>query len=519
MKLLPSEVYSFSGPDIAAKLKSRRDILHKIAADYFKVLAENVEVTGSGKSDHFVIDRLSDTTTLVTIFKFTKEDKASKPFYSRIFDNRQTTEIRLYGLNGEDKYTVRGKVNKGVQIRLIGGPSKDIFVDSSQVRSLRKATSIHDNKQNAFTKSSETKLQLSSDTGVHSFKWDGQLKYDRKYIKPIVFYNNEDRIYAGLAFTSKKYSWRKDPIASIQYFDVKYSIPQNALSTTYESVFTELIGKWNLVSHVNYDAVRWTNFFGLGNNTIRITDDRDYYRMRSREFFATAGLERIIRKKHLISFMPHFQMVDVINDTARFVSKTLGGAEPKGLFEMQRYAGAGIRYVFQATNNLFLPTKGIGFSLAAEYTANLKDRSKSFGRYASEVKIYVPVSRKLGFTFKGGGSTMTGTPDFYQYNRIGGSRTLRGHQRDRYYGTSTFYNQNELRWITDARTFLFNGKFGIFGLYDIGRVWIENEKSDIWHASVGGGVIVSVFNKITFAGSYAISKDDRQVNMIILKPF
>jgi hypothetical protein len=28
---------------------------------------------------------------------------------------------------------------------------------------------------------------------------------------------------------------------------------------------------------------------------------------------------------------------------------------------------------------------------------------------------------------------------------------------------------------------------GVFGLYDIGRVWAENESSDLWHDAAGGG--------------------------------
>jgi hemolysin activation/secretion protein len=84
---------------------------------------------------------------------------------------------------------------------------------------------------------------------------------------------------------------------------------------------------------------------------------------------------------------------------------------------------------------------------------------------------------------------------------------LRGFRRDRFWGKTTFYNSNELQYLFDVKTRLFNGKFGLLGLYDQGRVWQPGESSDLWHSGVGGGILMAPFNKLAVSVSYAKSKE------------
>ncbi len=135
VKKFPPEVYPISGPTIAAKLKSRRQFLPEWAATYFKFLNVDVEITGTKDDEKFEVIRLSDTETEVNIYKIKSEEEISpKPFYHRIFKNNQTNEIRLYGIEGNDVYVVKGKVKNSIKIRLIGGHDKDNYTDQSTVK-------------------------------------------------------------------------------------------------------------------------------------------------------------------------------------------------------------------------------------------------------------------------------------------------------------------------------------------------------------------------------------------------
>ncbi|MDP9229468.1 MAG: hypothetical protein M3O67_02205, partial [Bacteroidota bacterium] len=64
---------------------------------------------------------------------------------------------------------------------------------------------------------------------------------------------------------------------------------------------------------------------------------------------------------------------------------------------------------------------------------------------------------------------------------------------------------------------LYNGKAGFLGLFDLGRVWQPGEKSNELHTAIGGGIILSPFNKIGLTVTYARSKEEGTFAFNMLK--
>ena len=133
---------------------------------------------------------------------------------------------------------------------------------------------------------------------------------------------------------------------------------------------------------------------------------------------------------------------------------------------------------------------------------------ESFFKGLSNIAFYVPLGKVISFAVRAGGSTLTGDANYYHLNKLGGNVNLRGYARERFYGKSSFYNNNEIRLITNTRNFLFNGKIGVLGFYDNGRVWQPGETSNTWHAGYGGGIILSPFNKLALVATYGKSKNE-----------
>ena len=125
----------------------------------------------------------------------------------------------------------------------------------------------------------------------------------------------------------------------------------------------------------------------------------------------------------------------------------------------------------------------------------------------SAFSFYVPFGKLLGFASRVGGASMTGDAPYYYLNKLGGNENLRGYTRERFYGKTNFYNNNEIRLIGNVKTVVFNGKAGVFGFFDNGRVWLPGEKSSAWHMGYGAGVLLSPFNKFVLIGTYGISED------------
>ena len=516
VKQLPPEVFPISGNEIIAKLKSRREHLVDFADKYYSFLAREVEITGTSKEDFFEIKRISDGETMVNIYDINKEGQPKKePFYSRIFLKTETREIRIFGLGGNDQYSVSGGSN--IKIRLIGGADKDIYIDSLNAGNAGKKIKLYDNTENDFNMSN-AKLKLTADTAVHLYKYDG-FNYSERGIRPIFFYNNEDRIHIGLAYKIEKQKWRREPYAYQHSLAVKYSLMENAFSTEYKGIVTKFIGRWNLDLYGNYDWIRWINYFGLGNETIRMEttkENRHFYRMRTRQGLGSIGLSRNLGSNHRVAVFGFYQSYDVVHDKERYVAHQNNGVA----YDRKDFGGGQFDYFFQSVNDVIVPTKGVRFTTSIAYTQNLQETDSSFMRYSTALNFYIPLSKSFGISIKTGAATLSGnTPEFYQMNRIGGGQTLRGYRRYRFYGKTIFYSQNELQWIRNVRGRLFNGKAGLVALVDAGRVWLPGEKSNLIHVGYGGGFLLAPFKKIGVVVTYAMSKEDATVNFRFSRTF
>lgn len=254
IKQLPPEVFSISGNEIIAKIKSRRDQIEKYASDYYLFLAEEVEIVGTKQREYIEVLPQNDGGLTVSVFEMDVTDKLNKvPFYSRTFSEKETKEIRIYGFDGQDHYDVKESSSR-IKIRLIGGPGDDEYkiLGGSKVH-------IYDSKDEEIERSSGMRLHLSNDTSVHQFKYSG-FEYDDKGISPSVMYSRDDRIYVGIGYKIFNEQWRKDPFGQSHKFFVRYSLNQNAFNVGYEGVLNQAIGKWNVLINAAYDWVRWTNF-------------------------------------------------------------------------------------------------------------------------------------------------------------------------------------------------------------------------------------------------------------------
>jgi hemolysin activation/secretion protein len=72
---------------------------------------------------------------------------------------------------------------------------------------------------------------------------------------------------------------------------------------------------------------------------------------------------------------------------------------------------------------------------------------------------------------------------------------LRGFRNQRFAGDGVVYGNGELRWFLTEFFLLLPGDLGLFGLGDVGRVFLEEESSSRWHSSVGGGIWISFLDR------------------------
>lgn len=72
-------------------------------------------------------------------------------------------------------------------------------------------------------------------------------------------------------------------------------------------------------------------------------------------------------------------------------------------------------------------------------------------------------------------------------------------------GTTSVYGNAELRLLLGNFFFLLPGEWGIFGLADTGRVYVDGDSPGGWHNGVGGGLWFAFLSR---GGTLSISVAD-----------
>jgi hypothetical protein len=509
VKQLPPEVFNVSGNEMITNLKSRRNLLDKYATTYYKFLAKAVDVVGSDKKELFQVNRANNNETIVRVYQLkVMGDSADKLIYERKFLTPETEEIRLYGMDDDDVFRLEGKTDDGILVRIVGGNGNDVLEDKSYVTGSKKLTQVYDTDKKGFQTSAETRLRISDDSVLNSYEYKS-FEYDKQGfgVSPGFF-------SLTLGWGKTRHDWKKDPAGKEHSLKLKYSINRAAFYIDYRTTFYQLLGRWNAFVGAGAGVPKVNNFFGVGNETSFATYDRSFFRLRSHEYYGKLGINRIIGNSR-VELAGFYQSVKIKLDSNRVISKHVQTGNGFADLSRKNFIGADLSYKYQNMDHPVVPAKGFRFISSATYTYNLNTPGNSFTRLSSDASVYIPLIKFISLGIRAGGAANIGDAEFYQLNILGSHENLRGFRKYRFYGKQAFYNNNELRFMFNARNKIFNGKYGFVTFIDNGRVWYPGENSNKWHSAYGAGTFVSLFNKVVLSGAYGISKEDKVISMYI----
>lgn len=334
--------------------------------------------------------------------------------------------------------------------------------------------------------------------------------------KPAVNINPFYRLYVGAGYNIVSKNENDVPYSSKHTIGLNYAVLDHSFHPYYRGHFPQVIGQWNLSVLAGYDQLRRLNYFGLGNETRRSANE-DFDLVRTHHQYAGVGVEKHFDKHH-VDVSIFYNATQVQREDNRLSLKSLPAVDP-AVYTWEFFVGPRLSYTYTRLDELALPSKGFEVTTALSYTKNMERSGHSFSRAVTGFDLYTPLPGRLSVVNRVGFAYVTGNPDFYQMNMLGGSSTLRGFRRGRFYGKTAFYNQNELRWITETDKKFISGRIGLVALLDQGRVWLPGEQSDKMHFGYGGGFIVTLMNKYVVTTTYAFSNDDRRLNFKLRKLF
>jgi len=132
----------------------------------------------------------------VTVYEYANDGKVTQLLYDRTFENKITKELRIYGLDDDDRFEVKGKAGKSPLIRLIGGNGEDTFIDESKVSGFKRKTKIYDDdeEESNIEGTKETKDNRSHRQALNTFDYRD---YEYNYTIPVPFigFNPDEGLY------------------------------------------------------------------------------------------------------------------------------------------------------------------------------------------------------------------------------------------------------------------------------------------------------------------------------------
>lgn len=489
-RLLPPEIQGKETDAIKAKLLVRRDSLPYMAHRYYKKLQRTPVLTATDGDDRIALDRFGRDSLLIRIY----QGNSALPSFLKKYSAKETKEIWLYGLEGNDEYQVRGKAKKEIPVFLIAGPDSNLYkIENGHQIRIYAYTS---DRSRLDTVSGVRKI-ISDIPAIHNYDYE-KVKYKKLSFTPWGFYDSDIGFSLGAFLTYEMYGFKQSP------FTFRHRIGYNYLrGFMYQGTFPF----YDERKSFNLDAFiasprNFFNFFGYGNNTDGFKDEtKKYNRVTIRQYSLTPSFRMEMKKQQQLTLSASFEMYKAKHSSDRYINEVIPANHR--LFRMNLFAGVEAAYQVKAAPASFLPE--LEADVSAGWKMNLKKTGRNFPY--SKLALSATVRFTDRFSIKTGAEAKLLYNDKYDFYQAAGI-TLRGFRDNRFIGKQSFYHHTDFRLdMGKIRNPFTPLRYGLFTGFDYGRVWFPGEHSRRWHTSYGGGFWLTIINEVTTQYSCFGSED------------
>jgi hypothetical protein len=477
VKELPAPYFRRDGATLAARLKARRDGLETIARSLYELLAREAEVHGTDQPDSLRLLRERDGSVEIVL-------AGSKGrYFRRRFLPTETDEVRVFLKGGDDRVVSEGHGSPQVTVRVVGGEGND-HVDDSAAGHARVYDSSGVNRMvdGPGTKFSDRPYTAPTDKdGNPERDWGSQT-----FLFPWLRASRDYGLVLGGQWQRTGFAFRRHPYGDRHTVRVGYSTELETGGVEYEylSLRTDSRARFEVFSKLT--ALDIIHYYGFGNET---DDDqpRDFYNVKLTQL-VLAPAYRLDLEAVDVSVGPVVKFGDT-----RSSPTLLEAQQPYGF---DRFGQLGGRLRVALDRRALDGGRSRGGLLAVEGSVypGVWSATETFGKVQAEGMTYLAADLPLEpvLALRAGGEKLFGRYPYHEAATLGGSDNFRGLPRQRYAGDASAYGNAELRLLLVRRDRSVVPRLGVFGLFDVGRVFLEGESSNLWHTAVGGGVFVSV---------------------------
>ena len=506
---LPEELQDDTTFGIKENLKSRRADLVEIASRYYEFLSELVIITATDKEDYIEITR-HDNSTKISLSRI-KKGKVQKPYKERIVFSDETKEIWVYGLDDDDQFVVNGEGKNPVFVRIIGGQNNDVYTIEN---GRRVKVYDHKSKPNTIKKKGSAIFKFQDIYANNVYDYTKRISKVNTIV-PLIGSNPDDGFKISISDTYLVNGFKNDPFQHKHTIKVEYYFATDGFDIKYKGTFAHTFGIWNLIIGGQFTSANYTqNFFGFGNETENLDDELglDYNRVKTAGNKVFLGISKIGHFGSSIEITVAIEDAEVDDTEGRFIHEFF--IKNPGYFdENMIYTNLDFIYTYSSYDLEVNPSRGMNFIYKTGIKNNIDDFGKSYGYIHPRIEFFNSIShnRKLVLKTMVQGQFNIGDDfEFYQAAKLGADTGLRGYRKERFSGKSALAFGGDLRYSFNSfRTRILPLQIGIFGGYDIGRVWVKEDSSKIWHDDYGGGLWLNAVD--TISGQFGLFTSDEGV--------
>jgi hypothetical protein len=481
---LPESMFAIGGEELSSSLKSRRDDLRAESARYYRILAKTVELRGTDAREVLEINRLDDRFLEVSL----REDHAgAEPFLTRRFDALETGEIRVRLWGGRDRAIIRGDGNNPILLRIVGGKGRDQLVDSSAAGGV----SFYDHGD-------ETDFSPGPGSTLDQKNYEEWVGHDLDRYPPRdwghwsrwfprVAAGPNFGVLLGVSYDLTRYGFRKEPFRSKTTFYGGLATGEGWGQVGISSDIRLENSDARFEVDASFSGIDILRYYGLGNDTesdgssqLHTMEINQVKLEPSLVVEPRPGLELAVG-----SFLRYSRTESTDAPFFASIQDTLYGAGNLGRLG----ASAGVRW--DTRDREVASTSGVLLEAGGEVVPALWDVESTFGRLGGEARAFlsaatVPLEPTLAL--RAGGEQVFGDAPFQSASYLGGRSGLRGWDSERFAGDASVFGNAELRLRLAGVRIMLPTELGVFGLADVGRVYVDGESPGGWHTGVGGGI-------------------------------
>jgi hypothetical protein len=497
---LPQPHAALSADQLLRALKQRREQLPKAANAFYRLLAGTVDVRGTNANDHAEIVRGPDGSLGVAL----SSGRDSAAYLRQWFRPDETREVRVFLGEGHDTAVVRGN-GRGITLRLLGGRGQDQLVDSADGGRDR----FYDNPGGPV-RTAGFASKVNRKRYVEPPLLDPNQPPPRDWghrWRPIIWSSIGPDLGAflggGVSLTT--FGFRKYPFASRHRFRAGFATDPGTFRVDYLGEFHGENTPTRIDLLLRASGIEVNRFFGFGNETRDTTDD-SFFRVTSERYTVAPSFTVPLIDRFTFSFGPELVYVSTKDRPERLLSQLA----PYGAGE---FGELGVRFGihYDTRDHPLVTTRGSTLELGAAVHPSWWHVERTYGEISGVATTFLSPGMPLSPTFalRAGGKKMLGKYPFFDAAYIGDAQTVRLGRSNRYAGDAAVFGSAEVRLAIVQVNVLVPTQIGVFGLGDLGRVFLEGEQSNKWHAAWGGGFWFAVLSPTNAISVTATVSEER----------